>query len=119
MNKKTRNILAYVFLLGMVGCNIDIPDRTSSVQVSETIEESKARGVFLAEYRPNRDLVKKAWAETPWVYDTLVNIRKSKGFRLYILSKDSISLSDSWLECEQGDTSNGTISMGIKRQYKS
>ena len=60
MNKKTRNILAYVFLLGMVGCNIDVPDRTRSIQTSETIEESKKRGVFLAEYRPNRELIKKA-----------------------------------------------------------
>ena len=114
MNKKIQIVLTSVSLLSMIGCNIDIPDKTSSVQVSETIEESKARGVFLAEYKPNREIIKKAWAENPWVYDTLVNIRKSKGFRLYILSKDSIGLSDSWLECEQGDTSNGTISMGIE-----
>ncbi|WP_255466962.1 hypothetical protein [Apibacter sp. B3706] len=42
----------------MIGCNFDVPDRTRSIQTSETIEESKARGVFLAEYRPNRGLIK-------------------------------------------------------------
>ena len=112
MNKKTRNILAYVFLLGMVGCNIDVPDRTRSIQTSETIEESKKRGVFLAEYRPNRELIKKAWAEIPWVYDTLGNTVKYEGQILYINAKDSIGLSDSLLECDQGDTSNGNMIAG-------
>ena len=112
MNKKTRNILAYVFLLGMVGCNIDVPDRTRVIQISETIEESKARGVFLSEYRPNRELIKKAWAEIPWVYDTLGNTVKYEGQILYINAKDSIGLSDSWSECDQGDTSNGNMIAG-------
>ncbi|PQL92063.1 hypothetical protein C4S75_01735 [Apibacter sp. wkB309] len=115
MNKKTRNILACVFLLGMVGCNIDVPDRTKITQISETIEESKANGVFLAEYRPNREIIKKAWAEIHWVYDTLGNIKKQRGHELYIEAKDSIGLSDSWSECEQGDTSNGNV--GVKGKY--
>ena len=115
MNKKTRNILAYVFLLGMVGCNIDVADRTLFTQISETIEESKANGVFLAEYRSNRELIKKAWVEIHWVYDTLGNIKKQKGHELYIEAKDSIGLSDSWSECEQGDTSNGNV--GVKGKY--
>ena len=112
MNKKTRNILACVFLLGMVGCNIDVPDRTRVIQISETIEESKAKGVFLAEYRPNREIIKKAWAEIPWVYDTLGNTVKYEGHILYINAKDSIGLSDSLLECDQGDTSNGNMIAG-------
>ena len=114
MNKKIQIVFSSFFLIIIIGCGIDAEDKTRVIQISETIEESKARGVFLSEYKPNREIIKKAWAENPWVYDTLVNIRKSKGFRLYILSKDSIGLSDSWLECEQGDTSNGTISMGIE-----
>ena len=112
MNKKTRNILAYVFLLGMEGCNIDVQDRTRSIQTSETIEESKKRGVFLAEYRPNRELIKKAWAEIPWVYDTLGNTVKYEGQILYINSKDSIGLSRTWERCMNGDTSNGNIGNG-------
>ena len=115
MNKKIRKILTSVFLLSMVGCNIDVPDRTLSTQISETIEESKANGVFLAEYRPNRKIIKKAWVEIPWVYDTLGNIKKQGGNELYIEAIDSIGLSDSWSECDQGDTSNGN--MGVKGKY--
>ena len=58
MNKKIQIVLTSVSLLSMIGCNFDVPDRTRSIQTSETIEESKARGVFLAEYRPNRGLIK-------------------------------------------------------------
>ena len=112
MNKKIQIVLTSVSLLSMIGCNIDVPDRTLSTQISETIEESKANGVFLAEYRPNRKIIKKAWVEIPWVYDTLGNIKKQGGNELYIEAKDSIGLSDSWSECEQGDTSNGNFSMG-------
>ena len=115
MNKKIQIVLIGVSLLSMIGCNIDIPDKTSSVQVSETIEESKVNGVFLAEYRPNRELIKKAWAQIHWVYDTLGNIKKQRGHELYIEAKDSIGLSDSWSECEQGDTSNGNV--GVKGKY--
>ncbi|PQL90893.1 hypothetical protein [Apibacter sp. wkB309] len=114
MNKKTRNILAYVFLLGMVGCNIDVPDRTLFTQISETIEESKAKGVFLAEYKPNRELIKKAWVEIPWVYDTLGNIKKRGGNELYIEVEDSIGLSRTRERCMNGDTSNGTMIVGAK-----
>ena len=114
MNKKTRNILAYVFLLGMVGCNIDVADRTLFTQISETIEESKANGVFLAEYRSNRELIKKAWVEIPWVYDTLGNIKKRGGNELYIEVEDSIGLSRTRERCMNGDTSNGTMIVGAK-----
>ena len=116
MNKKIRKILACVFLLGMVlGCNIDVPDRTLFTQISETIEESKANGVFLAEYRPNRKIIKKAWVEIPWVYDTLGNIKKQGGNELYIEAIDSIGLSRTWERCMNGDTSNGN--MGVKGKY--
>ncbi|QII69482.1 hypothetical protein G8C41_01150 [Apibacter sp. B3706] len=115
MNKKIRKILACVFLLGMVlGCNIDVPDRTLFTQISETIEESKAKGVFLAEYKPNREIIKKAWAEIPWVYDTLGNIKRQRGNELYIEAKDSIGLSRTWERCMNGDTSNNNISMGAE-----
>ena len=115
MNKKIRKILACVFLLGMVlGCNIDVPDRTKITQISETIEESKAKGVFLAEYKPNREIIKKAWAEIPWVYDTLGNIKRQRGNELYIEAKDSIGLSRTWERCMNGDTSNNNISMGAE-----
>ena len=112
MNKKIQIVLTSVFLLSMVGCNIDVPDRTLSTQISETIEESKANGVFLAEYRSNRELIKKAWAEIPWVYDTLGNTVKYEGQILYINSKDSIGLSRTWERCMNGDTSNGNIGNG-------
>ena len=114
MNKKIQIVLIGVSLLSMIGCNIDIPDKTSSVQVSETIEESKARGVFLAEYKPNREIIKKAWAEIPWVYDTLGNIKRQRGNELYIEAKDSIGLSRTWERCMNGDTSNNNISMGAE-----
>ncbi|WP_160567166.1 hypothetical protein, partial [Apibacter sp. B3546] len=90
----------------------DVPDRTRSIQTSETIEESKKRGVFLAEYRSNRKLIKKAWVEIPWVYDTLGNTVKYEGQILYINSKDSIGLSRTWERCMNGDTSNGNIGNG-------
>ena len=115
MNKKIRKVLACVFLLSMIGCDFDVPDRTKITQISETIEESKANGVFLAEYRPNRKIIKKAWVEIHWVYDTLGNIKKQRGHELYIEAKDSIGLSDSWSECEQRDTSNGNV--GVKGKY--
>ncbi|QII69485.1 hypothetical protein G8C41_01165 [Apibacter sp. B3706] len=115
MNKKIQIVLTSVSLLSMIGCDFDVPDRTKITQISETIEESKANGVFLAEYRPNRELIKKAWAEIHWVYDTLGNIKKQRGHELYIEAKDSIGLSDSWSECEQGDTSNGNV--GVKGKY--
>ena len=114
MNKKTRNILAYVSLLSMIGCGFDVPDRTKITQISETIEESKAKGVFLAEYKPNREIIKKAWAEIPWVYDTLGNIKRQRGNELYIEAKDSIGLSRTWERCMNGDTSNNNISMGAE-----
>ncbi|QYN49467.1 hypothetical protein GYM73_07580 [Apibacter sp. ESL0432] len=115
MNKKIQIVLTSVSLLSMIGCDFDVPDRTKITQISETIEESKANGVFLAEYRPNRKIIKKAWVEIPWVYDTLGNIKKQGGNELYIEAIDSIGLSDSWSECEQGDTSNGN--MGVKGKY--
>ncbi|MXP05381.1 hypothetical protein GFU93_03180, partial [Apibacter sp. B3546] len=71
MNKKIQIAFSSFFLIIIIGCGIDAEDKTRVIQISETIEESKARGVFLAEYRPNRELIKKAWAEIPWVYDTL------------------------------------------------
>ena len=112
MNKKIQIVLIGVSLLSMIGCNFDVPDRTRSIQTSETIEESKKRGVFFAEYRPNRELIKKAWAEIPWVYDTLGNTVKYEGQILYINSKDSIGLSRTWERCMNGDTSNGNIGNG-------
>ena len=112
MNKKIKIVLTSVFLLSMVGCNIDVADRTLFTQISETIEESKANGVFLAEYRPNRKIIKKAWVEIPWVYDTLGNIKKQGGNELYIEAIDSIGLSRTWERCMNGDTSNGNFSMG-------
>ena len=112
MNKKIQIVLTSVSLLSMIGCNIDVPDRTLFTQISETIEESKANGVFLAEYRPNREIIKKAWAEIHWVYDTLGNIKKQRGHELYIEAIDSIGLSRTWERCMNGDTSNGNISMG-------
>ncbi|QII69491.1 hypothetical protein G8C41_01195 [Apibacter sp. B3706] len=114
MNKKIQIVLTSVSLLSMIGCNIDVADRTLFTQISGTIEESKANGVFLAEYRSNRELIKKAWVEIHWVYDTLGNIKKQKGHELYIEAKDSIGLSDSWSECEQGDTSNGNMVDGAR-----
>ena len=63
MNKKIQIVLIGVSLLSMIGCGFDVPDRTKITQISETIEESKAKGVFLAEYKPNREIIKKAWAE--------------------------------------------------------
>ena len=112
MNKKTQIVLIGVSLLSMIGCGFDVPDRTKITQISETIEESKANGVFLAEYRPNRELIKKAWVEIPWVYDTLGNIKKQGGNELYIEAIDSIGLSRTWERCMNGDTSNGNFSMG-------
>ena len=114
MNKKIQIVLTSVFLLSLIGCNIDVPDRTLFTQISETIEESKANGVFLAEYRSNRELIKKAWVEIHWVYDTLGNIKKQKGHELYIEAKDSIGLSQTWERCMNGDTSNNNISMGAE-----
>ena len=114
MNKKIQIVLIGVSLLSMIGCNIDVPDRTLFTQISETIEESKANGVFLAEYKPNRELIKKAWVEIPWVYDTLGNIKKQGGNELYIEAIDSIGLSRTWERCMNGDTSNGTMIVGAK-----
>ena len=114
MNKKIKIVLTSVSLLSMIGCNFDVPDRTRSIQTSETIEESKKRGVFLAEYKPNRELIKKAWVEIPWVYDTLGNIKKQGGNELYIEAIDSIGLSRTWERCMNGDTSNGTMIVGAK-----
>ena len=114
MNKKIQIVLTSVSLLNMIGCGFDVPDRTKITQISETIEESKANGVFLAEYRPNREIIKKAWAEH-WVYDTLGNIKKQRGHELYIEAIDSIGLSRTWERCMNGDTSNGN--MGVKGKY--
>ncbi|QYN49465.1 hypothetical protein GYM73_07570 [Apibacter sp. ESL0432] len=114
MNKKTQIVLIGVSLLSMIGCGFDVPDRTKITQISETIEESKAKGVFLAEYKPNREIIKKAWAENPWVYDTLGNIKRQRGNELYIEAKDSIGLSRTWERCMNGDTSNNNISMGAE-----
>ena len=112
MNKKIQIVLTSVSLLSMIGCGFDVPDRTKITQISETIEESKANGVFLAEYRSNRELIKKAWVEIHWVYDTLGNIKKQRGHELYIEAIDSIGLSRTWERCMNGDTSNGNFSMG-------
>ncbi|QII69490.1 hypothetical protein G8C41_01190 [Apibacter sp. B3706] len=114
MNKKIQIVLTSVSLLSMIGCGFDVPDRTKITQISETIEESKANGVFLAEYRSNRELVKKAWVEIHWVYDTLGNIKKQRGHELYIEVEDSIGLSRTWERCMNGDTSNGTMIVGAK-----
>ncbi|CVK16204.1 hypothetical protein Ga0061079_105163 [Apibacter mensalis] len=107
MNKKIRIIVSSTFLVFIIGCGIDAEDKTKVIQVSETIEDSKAKGVFLAEYKPSREIIKKAWAEIHWLYDTLGNIRILKGKELYIEAQDSIGLCDSWSECMNGDTSNG------------
>jgi hypothetical protein len=113
MNKKIRIILSITFLVCMVSCGFDVADRTKSTQVSETIEDSKSKGVFLAEYKPNREIIKKAWVEIPWLYDTLGNIRKLGGNELYIEAQDSIGLSRTWERCMNGDTSNGNIIDGV------
>ena len=112
MNKKIQIVFSSFFLIIIIGCGIDAEDKTRVIQISETIEESKARGVFLAEYRPNREIIKKAWVEIPWVYDTLGNTVTYEGQILYINAKDSIGLSRTWERCMNGDTSNGNFSMG-------
>ena len=68
----------------------------------------------MSEYRPNRELIIKAWVEIPWVYDTLGNIKKQGGNELYIEVEDSIGLSRTWERCMNGDTSNGTMIVGAK-----
>ena len=115
MNKKIQIAFSSFFLIIIIGCGIDAEDKTRVIQISETIEESKANGVFLAEYRPNRKIIKKAWVEIPWVYDTLGNIKKQGGNELYIEAIDSIGLSRTWERCMNGDTSNGN--MGVKGKY--
>jgi hypothetical protein len=108
MNKKIRIIVSSTFLVCMVSCGFDVADRTKTTQVSETIEDSKAKGVFLAEYKPNREIIKKAWAEMPWMYDTLGNIDIQKNrYLLYIEANDSIGLTRTLQECIQGETYNG------------
>ncbi|QII69486.1 hypothetical protein G8C41_01170 [Apibacter sp. B3706] len=109
MNKKIQIVFSSFFLIIIIGCGIDAEDKTRVIQISETIEESKARGVFLAEYRPNREIIKKAWVEIPWVYDTLGNTVTYEGQILYINAKDSIGLSRTWERCMNGDTSNGSM----------
>lgn len=91
----------------MIGCNIDVADKTKVIQVSKTIEESKAKGVFLAEYEANMDIIEKSWVEEPWLYDTDGNIKKLDGNKLYLLANDSIGLSRTLDRCLKGDTSNG------------
>ncbi|MCX8676969.1 MULTISPECIES: hypothetical protein [unclassified Apibacter] len=61
------------------------------------------------------EIIKKAWAEIHWVYDTLGNIKKQRGHELYIEAIDSIGLSRTWERCMNGDTSNGNV--GVKGKY--
>lgn len=113
MNKLFRFFSCMTIFL-MIGCKMDVADKTKTIQVSETIAESKAKGVFLAEYEANRDFIEEAWAEEPWLYDTIGNIKKLGDAELYIVAKDSIGLSRTLDRCINGDTSNGN--MGRKKK---
>lgn len=98
-------LMACLLLLG--SCNIDVADKTKVIQVSKTIEESKAKGVFLAEYKANREFIERAWAEESWLYDTIGNVRKT-GFRtLYLKPKFMVYASKDSLNCTAGCNSCG------------
>ncbi|MDR1877199.1 MAG: hypothetical protein LBQ84_06205 [Flavobacteriaceae bacterium] len=97
--------IACLLLIG--SCNIDVADKTKTTQISETIEKSKANGVFLAEYKTNWNLIQESWVEEPWLYDTHGNIKKKEGNVLYIVAKDKIGLSRTLDRCINGGTSNG------------
>ena len=105
--------IACLLLLG--SCHIDDTNKTNEIRVSETIEKSKANGVFLAEYEANMASIEKAWVEIPWRYNKDGSIEKNKGKRLYIVAKGSIGLARTLDRCINGDTSNGNE--GRKEDY--
>lgn len=93
---------------------MDVTDKTKTTQISESIAESKVKGVFLAKYEANMDIIEKSWVEESWLYDANGNIKKLGDNKLYLLANDSIGLSRTLERCINGDTSNGN--MGRKKK---